>query len=93
VASAKAQELGSTRLSADQSPGLRESITVEIASNARECSAYKASLDEFGRIELPHGAVTEMIYGLDAERGEKIVTKEGRPEGGGFHGDDARPAR
>ncbi|MCW5236565.1 hypothetical protein [Verminephrobacter eiseniae] len=61
-----------------QNPDRREEAAIDIAVNAREYPAYKQSLDEWGRIKLPHGPLAEVIYGLDAENNKKIAAKEVR---------------
>lgn len=61
-----------------QNPDTREEAAVDIAANAREYPAYKQSLDEWGRVKLPHGPLAEVIYSLDAENSQKIAAKEDR---------------
>lgn len=61
-----------------QNPDRREEAAIDIASNARQYPAYKESLDEWGRIKLPHGSLAKVIYDLDAENSKKIVAKEVR---------------
>lgn len=61
-----------------QNPDRREEAAIDIADNARQYPAYKRSLDEWGRIKLPHGPLAEVIYGLDAANNKKIAAKEVR---------------
>lgn len=61
-----------------QNTDRRKEAATDIAANAQQYPAYKQSLDEWGRIKLPHGPLAEVIYGLDAENNKKIAAKEVR---------------
>lgn len=61
-----------------QNTDRRIEAALDLAENARQYPVYKQSLDEWGRIKLPHGPLAEVIYDLDAENGKRVAAKEVR---------------